>query len=175
VRRPTLATLLIAIAVTTGWAIERWGPGLIPAHWSLGGGGRHCALRQVLDGDSLQLSCDGEPVEVRLHCIDAPEKGQSPWSDRSRAHLRRIATGPLELHPVEKDRYGRVVAEVFTMGAERRSLNLEQVRQGHAAVYDRYCEDPRFFRAERQARSASLGIWSTPGDHQTPWAFRQRR
>jgi endonuclease YncB( thermonuclease family) len=67
------------------------------------------------------------------------------------------------------------VAEVYTTNAERVSLNLEQIRQGQAAVYPRFCEESRFFRAERKARAASLGIWATPGNHQTPWTFRHRR
>jgi endonuclease YncB( thermonuclease family) len=129
----------------------------------------------VLDGDSLRLICARGSVEVRLHCIDAPEKDQRPWSDRARDHLREMAARELELVRIETDRFGRTVGEVYTSGPERRFLNLEQVRSGHAAVYDRYCEDARFARAEREARAARLGIWSRKGLHQTPWVFRQRR
>lgn len=137
--------------------------------------GRICTLARVLDGDSLRLVCDGKTLDVRLHCIDAPEKAQRPWSDRSRDHLRRIATRRLAMQTITTDRYGRTVAEVLTVDAERRSLNLEQVRQGQAAVFRMYCDDPRFFDAERQARAASRGIWLKPGQHQTPWRFRQGR
>ncbi len=174
-RRTALSSLLIALAVTGAWVIERWGPGLIPIDWSFAGSGRLCTLGQVLDGDSLRLTCGGRSVEVRLYCIDAPEKGQKPWGNRSRAHLKRIATNQVEMRPIETDRFARTVAEVYTADGERLSLNLEQVKQGQAAVYPRFCEESRFFRAERKARAASMGIWATPGDHQTPWTFRQRR
>jgi endonuclease YncB( thermonuclease family) len=173
-RRSALSGLLIAMALAGVWAIERWGPGLIPADWSFAGSGRICDLDRVLDGDSLRLVCDGESVEVRLHCIDAPEKGQQPWADRARADLERIASRRVEMHPIETDRFGRTVAEVYTTGTERRSLNLEQVRRGNAAVYRRYCEEPRFLRAEDEARAASLGIWGTPGGQQRPWTFRNK-
>ncbi|CRI63758.1 Nuclease (SNase domain protein) [Thiocapsa sp. KS1] len=175
-RRPVLSSLLITLAIAGAWAIERWGPGLIPIDWSFAAPGRLCDVDRVLDGDSLRLVCDGESVEVRLHCIDAPEKGQGSWGNRSRAHLKRIATARVEMRPIETDRFGRTVAEVYAASAsgERRSLNLEQVKQGQAAVYSRYCEESRFFRAERTARAESLGIWSTPGDHQTPWVYRRR-
>jgi endonuclease YncB( thermonuclease family) len=171
--RTTLSTVLIAVVIVGAWAIEQWSPGLIPADWSFAGAGRVCALDRVLDGDSLRLVCDGERVEVRLHCIDAPEKDQHPWGNRARSHLERITPRRVEMHPIETDRFGRAVAEVYTTGEKRLSLNLEQVERGHAAVYLRYCEEPRFFRAERKARAASLGIWSVPGDHRTPWTFRQ--
>jgi endonuclease YncB( thermonuclease family) len=174
-RRSALSTLLVALAIAGAWAIERFGPGLIPAGWSLAGTGRICELDRVLDGDSLRLVCDGDAVEVRLYCIDAPEKGQQPWADRSRTHLRRIAPKGVEMRPIETDRFGRTVAEVYTTGRVRLSLNLEQVKRGHAAVYPRFCEERRFFRAEREARAASLGIWASPGSHQTPWFVRYRR
>lgn len=173
--RAAVSSLLIALAVAGVWAVEHWGPGLIPIDWSFAGSGRLCTLDQVLDGDSLRLTCGGKSVDVRLYCIDAPEKGQKPWGNRSRAHLKRIATQQVEMRPIQTDRFGRTVAEVHTATGERRSLNLEQVKQGHAAVYPRYCEDSRFFRAERKARATSMGIWATPGEHQTPWTFRHGR
>lgn len=168
-------SLLAALLLTGVWAIERWGLGSIPAPWSLMGTAKDCRLDTLLDGDSLRLVCGDEPLEVRLHCIDAPERDQGPWGRRSRAALRAMVTHRLELIPIERDRFGRTVGQVYTRGPERRLLNLEQVKRGNAAVYDRYCKDPRFLRAEREAREAGLGIWSRPGDHQTPWAFRLRQ
>lgn len=173
--RSPLASLAIALAILVAWAIQQWGGGLIPLSWSLAAGGQSCRLERVLDGDSLRLDCRGRPVNVRLHCIDAPEKNQRPWGDRSRANLLRIAPSELILLPIEQDRFGRTVADVYTIDPERRLLNLEQVRSGQAAVYDRYCDDPRYFRAEREARDAKRGIWSQRGEQQTPWTFRHRR
>ena len=175
-RRTPLSTLMIALLLVGAWAVEQWGPGLIPGNWSFGASGRTCRLDTVLDGDSLRLTCQGERVEVRLHCIDAPEHKQRPWSDRSRDSLRQLATRHLELVPIDKDRFGRTVGDVYSVGSTSRSLlNLEQVRSGNAAVYARYCEDKRFFRAEREAREAKRGIWSRKGEHQTPWIFRHRK
>ena len=136
---------------------------------------RFCTLDQVLDGDSLRLRCQGESVEVRLHCIDAPEYAQAPWGKQSRRHLAKITPRRVELAAVDDDRFGRTVANVYTTGANRRLLNLEQVASGHAAVYDQYCSDPAFTGAERAARAAHLGIWSRPGGQQTPWVFRHRQ
>ncbi len=56
--------------------------------------------------------------------------------------------------------------------ASGQALNLTLVEAGQAAVYRRYCADPRYLRAE--ASAAGLGIWSTPGDHQRPWEWRRR-
>jgi len=135
---------------------------------------RICTLDQVLDGDSMRLTCKGQSVEVRLHCIDAPEYEQAPWGKASRRHLREITPRRVELKTLEIDQFGRTVGEVYTTGTNRRLLNLEQVADGQAAVYEHYCSDPAFTRAERRARKAGLGIWSKPGAQQTPWVFRHR-
>ncbi|MBK1694607.1 hypothetical protein CKO09_07635 [Chromatium weissei] len=136
---------------------------------------QRCQLEKVVDGDTLRVSCRGKSVSVRLHCIDAPEKSQLPWGARSTDALRRLAPTQLELDIIDTDRYGRIVADVYMGGADHRMLNLEQVRNGNAAVYARYCDDNRFIRAEREAKVARRGIWSHSGEQQTPWTYRHRR
>ncbi|MFD2110930.1 thermonuclease family protein [Thiorhodococcus fuscus] len=128
-----------------------------------------------MDGDSVVLSCSRKRIEVRLHCIDAPEKDQRPWADRSRNHLRRILPDRVEMIPIERDRFGRLVADLYSDTPKPQFINLEQVVSGNAAVYRRYCSNPKFQQAERKAREAERGIWSTPGLHQTPWRFRHDR
>lgn len=166
-RRKFAFALLIGLLLSAGW-----GMGLIP---SFGAEKRDCRLDAVVDGDSLRLICQGKSVNVRLHCIDAPEKKQQPWADRSRESLRRLTTRKLELIPIDRDRFGRTVGDVYSVGAKRQLLNLEQVRSGNAAVYARYCDDPRYPQAEREARKAKRGIWNRKGEHQTPWIFRHRQ
>ncbi|WP_295612319.1 thermonuclease family protein [uncultured Lamprocystis sp.] len=143
--------------------------------WPTPPSSRICTLDQVLDGDSMRLTCKGKSVEVRLHCIDAPEYEQIPWGKQSRHHLRKITPRKVELKTIEIDQFGRTLGEVYTTEPSRRFLNLEQVVGGHAAVYEHYCSDPAFTRAQRKARKAGLGIWSKPGAQQTPWVFRHRK
>jgi endonuclease YncB( thermonuclease family) len=160
------AALLLAVLGAAGlWAAGRAAPSQAQT----------CRVDQVLDGDSLRLSCRGKVKEVRLHCIDAPERDQLPWGNQSRSHLRKIAPREVDLVALELDRFGRTVGDVYAPGAGRRLLNLEQVRAGQAAVYAHYCTDGRYLRAQREAREARRGIWSRPGEQQTPWTFRHRR
>lgn len=60
---------------------------------------------------------NGEELKIRLCGIDAPEKDQQ-FGIESRDHLRSlidrgIEDGRLIVLPVEQDRYGRTVAEIF--------------------------------------------------------------
>jgi len=132
-----------------------------------------CSVRSVLDGDSVAVVCNGERRQVRLYCIDAPEKEQRPWGDESRTalrnRLRRHDRVQLRIHDV--DSYGRQVAEILHNGE---NINLRMVRDGYAAVYPRYCKLPVFYEAEAEAKEGELGIWRKEGLHQTPWRWRHR-
>lgn len=130
-----------------------------------------CRVLYIGDGDSMRVDCGSGPLELRLHCIDAPELGQGRWGWASRDELRRIAPDDVRLKVIETDRYGRQVALVNAPRGER-SLNLSLVQTGHAAVYRRYCRDRRFYAAEEEARLERLGIWSQEGSHQRPWDYR---
>lgn len=128
------------------------------------------------DGDTLRVQDQGQTLTVRLACIDAPELAQTPWGERSAARLRQLLPPGQEvrLRTVERDRYGRTVAEVY-LGD--RSVNLALVEQGYAVVYRDYlsgCEESRvaYLQAENQARQQRLAFWAQ-SDPVMPWVFRQ--
>lgn len=176
-RRSMRLWLAIVLLGVAGYGARLLWEGNLPLQvsgWAARPQGEVCRVDRVLDGDSLRVLCATGPVEVRLHCIDAPERDQVPWAKRSLSHLRESAAKEVELVTLAKDRFGRFVAEVYGTGPGSPLLNLDQVISGHAAVYRRYCDDPRYERAERTARDAGRGIWSLPGDQQAPWRFRER-
>jgi hypothetical protein len=67
-----------------------------------------------------------------------------------------------------RDRYGRLLANVFTPGTAGPggSVNHRMVRGGYARVYVyggvRFRYADAFFRAQHRARSAGLGLWGAP-------------
>ncbi len=128
----------------------------------------------VIDGDTLDVRLASGVLRVRLHAIDAPERGQ-PWGDAARRALTSLAFGrDIELEPIEQDRYDRQVARVWLDGSE---LNAELLRRGHAWVYRRYAGNPQYCELEAAAREARLGLWglSEPGERVAPWEWRQRK
>ena len=133
-----------------------------------------CEVASIHDGDTMRLSCDGEQVKVRLYCIDAPELSQRPWGQESRDRLRAIAPRRVILIRKDMDSYGRTVGEILADDSKRENLNLALVRNGGAAVYSRYCNEGRYFRAEDNARNLRVGIWRKSGLHQSPERWRHR-
>ncbi|WP_036487111.1 thermonuclease family protein [Myxosarcina sp. GI1] len=133
----------------------------------------------IYDGDTLRVVRGNEELKIRFCGIDAPEKKQKLGIE-SRDHLRSLverSNGKLLLVPIEQDRYGRTVAEVYAH--DRRSsainLNLQMVRDGYAWHYEKYsanCPTGNDYAiAERLAREEKLGVWN--GNHQAPWEWRK--
>ncbi len=92
------------------------------------------------------------------------------------------------ISPAERDRYGRLVAEVFVSAGkgteEEKLLNYELVKAGMAYHYAQYsdpcgiCGAARcpnggddLAEAEQEAKAKHLGVWS--GNYQKPWEFRK--
>jgi micrococcal nuclease len=132
-----------------------------------------CSVVRIYDGDTMTLQCSGEEkqTKVRMYCIDAPEMQQKPWGTTARDHLRQITGTQVRLVAVDRDRYGRVVGEVFT--EQGVNLNLALVEAGQVAVYDAYCKKPEYAQAQARAKVAKKGIWAKGGAHQAPWDWRK--
>jgi endonuclease YncB( thermonuclease family) len=129
----------------------------------------------ITDGDTIRaLTKDNQLLQVRLKNIDAPEKSQA-FGQASKQNLSRYIFGhQVELHIFGRDRYGRFLAVIMLDDVD---INLQQVKDGYAWVYEKYIgESPpdvqaRYRDAESQAQSARLGLWSDP-DPIAPWEWR---
>jgi|GEM_PF-1235865 len=135
---------------------------------------------RVSDGDTIVVrQMDGQEKKLRFCGIDAPEKSQ-PLGKESKANLQKLVDevdGTVMITPIESDRYGRTVAEIFSSknGIEK-SLNSEQLSSGNAYLYKQYagkCPNKLSFEsAEAIAQSGHLGVWS--GNFEKPWDYRKR-
>lgn len=134
----------------------------------------------VSDGDTLTVGRSGVQERIRLCGLDAPEISQ-PLGEESKQFLTELvhsSGGTVEVVPIERDRYDRLVAEVFVLGDQgERSAQTELLSAGMAYVYDRYvdgCENAQPMReAQAIAQAQRIGVWS--GNHQPPWDYRRSR
>ena len=132
----------------------------------------------IYDGDTLRVVRGNEELKIRLCGIDAPEIKQ-PLGIEARDYLRslvELGNGELLLLPIEKDRYGRTVAEVYVQDSDEFAINLnmQMVRDGYAWLYGQYKDNcptkNELVLAEEVAREQGFGVWN--GNHQPPWEFR---
>lgn len=121
---------------------------------------------QIVDGDSVTVSINGELTRVRLADIDAPE-GDQPFAVESRQSLFDLCLWtPAELGSISKDHYGRTLARVKCNGID---VHVEQVRHGLAWVKDPV-KNKRLHKLQEEARAAKRGLWSSESPT-PPWEW----
>lgn len=122
-------------------------------------------LKKVYDGDTILLT-NGE--KIRLLGIDTPEveyRNSLPQAGGEQAKrwlIEKLANKKIRLlmDLEKKDKYGRLLAHIFTKNKEH--INLELVKKGLASVNIhppnlKFSED--LLKAQQQAEINKLGIW----------------
>ncbi len=131
-------------------------------------------LVRVTDGDTIVVRQGSREEKIRFCGIDAPEQEQ-PLGQESKAYLEQLLSSQnVGIVPVERDRYGRMVAEVFVLGTEEKFVQQEMLTSGMAYVYPQYVDGcwngQQMKMAEAIAQKAHRGVWA--GNHQKPWDYR---
>jgi endonuclease YncB( thermonuclease family) len=127
---------------------------------------------RVVDGDTIILWRKGKQERVRLLRVNTPEsvhpdkKQNTPMGMVASDFTKERLNGKevmVELEGEQRDHYGRLLAYVF-VGDENFCVTL--VKEGLSPYYTAYGlskeYDAEFRQAEREARDAHRGIWSTP-------------
>lgn len=158
--RPLLALLSLLVSAGTWAACQYFRPL------------EECRVVGVTDGDTIRALCGGREVTIRLWGIDCPERGMDFWR-RARQWTSEHAFGkPVQVLPMDRDTYGRLVARVYVEG---RDLSLGLVEAGLAWHFVRHAPNAlELAAAEAEARSARKGLWSHPNPI-PPWEFRETR
>ncbi len=164
-RRTLLTFLLLAIAAGAAAAAAGRDRSAAPPPETV-------TVVKVFDGDTIVVLRGGREVTVRLIGVDTPEteRPKTPvqfFGPEASDFTRRSLLGKtvrLEFEPPGRpggsvDKYGRLLAYVFT--ADGANFNLELVRLGYGRAYLRYpfTRQREFAKAEQAARTAGIGMW----------------
>ena len=132
-------------------------------------GGETGVVARVVDGDSFVLDSG---LEVRLAQVEAPRvRPGDTWGLQATATLERMIKGKrveLKYGGLRRDRRGRAIAQVFVpqgFGRESIWVQTELLRSGIARVHtyaDNRSAIADLWGAEREARRAGRGVWSSP-------------
>lgn len=147
----------------------------------------NCQTTKVSDGDTIAVNCDGQKLKIRFCGIDAPEKAQPLGKESTELMNKLVNTdgGKVIVYPIEKDRYGRTVAEVEVFTGKKTDngdrinlfVNAEMVKAGLAYYYKQYsgnCPNKEVIaNVEEEAQSKKIGVWS--GNYQKPWDYRKSK
>jgi len=135
----------------------------------------------IYDGDTFRVKCDGREEKIRLCGIDAPEVEKQPLGIESRNYLRSLvaqAKGQVIVIEMDRDRYGRSVAEVLLDSPSgEQSVQEEMLRAGmayHYKQFSRNCHNSEVFdTAEQIGQAQKRGVWQLPNGGQRPWDYRK--
>jgi endonuclease YncB( thermonuclease family) len=131
----------------------------------------------VADGDTITvLDAEKQQIKIRLQGIDAPEKAQAFGNVSRKSLSDKVFDKTVRITWKDKDKYGRVLGEIH-LGD--RHINREQVIEGMAWWYEKYCPDDSILQeAEKQAKKEKRGLWrdlDTAAPPIAPWDFRQAK
>jgi micrococcal nuclease len=126
---------------------------------------------RVIDGDTIPVLLDCQEHRIRLTHIDCPETRQAFSEKAKQALSDKIFGKDVTVAWAEKDRYGRILADIH-LG--ERFINREMVADGMAWHFKQYSKDALVAKAELEAREARRGLWADPNPV-PPWEFRKRK
>lgn len=135
-----------------------------------------CLVVAVSDGDTLTVRCGptgaSPPIKVRIAAIDAPERRQAYGHSARQQLVQLCLKQRARIEPLDKDRYGRTVANVRCGQTDVASA---QVRSGLAWVAPSYASaHPHLPALQLQARAHKRGLWAQRRPV-APWAWRHRQ
>ncbi|MCW9024427.1 MAG: thermonuclease family protein [Gammaproteobacteria bacterium] len=123
---------------------------------------------KVYDGDTLRLN-DGR--KLRLIGVNTPEHGRKhqvaePYANEAEAFLRaQIKSGRIKLRygQEKQDRYGRVLAHIFTPEGYNITQALLEAGLGSAIqISPNLWAHKCYQQAEKKAQAAKRGLWGHP-------------
>jgi micrococcal nuclease len=132
---------------------------------------RDAVVTKVVDGDTIDVSIDGQKHRIRLIGIDTPEvvdprKPVQCFGAEASKQTHALLDGQtvrLESDPTQdnQDKYGRWLRYVYL--PDNQLVNLLLIQQGYAHEYTYqvpYQKQLQFKQAETEARNNEVGLWS---------------
>ncbi|MFC1539892.1 thermonuclease family protein [Gemmatimonadota bacterium] len=126
-------------------------------------------VKRVIDGDTIVVNLGDRTETVRYIGVDTPEtvhpnKGVEPYGKTASEFNRSLVEGKwvrLTLDVEQRDRYGRLLAYVYT---DSLFVNAELLRRGYAqlmTVPPNVLHVDEFVALQKHARETGEGLWGT--------------
>ncbi|KQM79041.1 nuclease [Pedobacter sp. Leaf216] len=129
---------------------------------------------RILDGDTMEVLYQNQPLKIRLAHIDCPEKrGKQPFGNQAKKALSDLCFGQMvNVQSQKYDRYRRLIAVVINR--KKQVVNQEMIKQGMAWHFKKYSSDSLYAQLEITARKNKIGLWQEQNAI-APWAWRESK
>ncbi|UOQ92211.1 thermonuclease family protein [Halobacillus shinanisalinarum] len=131
----------------------------------------NATVTRVIDGDTLEVSMNGQIEDVRLLLVDTPEtvhpsEPVQPFGPEASQFVKENLSGEkvrVKVGQEERDHYGRLLAYVFIDGKTIQEMLLSEGLARTAYLYNDLTMLDEFHEAQKPARTSEIGVWSIPG------------
>lgn len=127
---------------------------------------------RIIDGDTMEILYQNNPIKIRLAHIDCPEKrSKQPFGTQAKTTLSNLCFGQqVTINSQNSDRYGRLIAVITN--AKKQVVNQEMIKLGMAWHFTKYSNDNTYARLEQEARKKRIGLWQE-NNPTPPWNWRK--
>ncbi len=129
---------------------------------------------RIMDGDTLEVLYQQQPIKIRLAHIDCPEQSHAqPFGKQAKKALSDLCFGQqVTVYGQKYDRYHRLIALVVNQ--QHQIVNQEMIKLGMAWHFLEYSSDMAYTKLEQDARRRKAGLWQDAHPI-APWAWRRLR
>ncbi|WP_070120423.1 thermonuclease family protein [Bacillus marinisedimentorum] len=128
-------------------------------------------VTRIIDGDTIEVSMNGEREEVRLLLVDTPEtkhpnKPVEPFGPEASAYAEEVLLGKdvkLQIGIEERDKYNRLLAYIWVGDKTFQEMLLGNGLATTAYLYNDLTLLDQFHAAQDKARNKGIGVWSIDG------------
>ena len=132
---------------------------------------KYYSVIKVIDGDTVNISKDGETITFRLIGLDTPEtvhpsKPVECFGKEASDKAKAILTGKqvrIEMDPSQGiyDKYGRTLAYIYLEDGTHFNKYMIEEGYGHEYTYDLpYKYQTEFKQAQQEAKANERGLWA---------------
>ncbi|MBM7553232.1 thermonuclease family protein [Thalassobacillus pellis] len=145
----------------------------------------NATVTRVVDGDTLEVSMNGEKEDVRLLLIDTPEtvhpdKPVEPFGKEASQFVKETLANEevrIDIGKEKRDKYGRLLAYVFIDGETIQEKLLRKGLARTAYLYNDLTMLDEFHKVQAKAIEKGIGVWSIPGyahkDHNHGYHYKE--
>jgi endonuclease YncB( thermonuclease family) len=122
-------------------------------------------VREIVDGDTIDMIYDGHRYPVRLVGTNSPEKGETAYSSAKKWLSDQIFGKTVTIkidqkHPIDT-KYNRILGTIWYSGKD---INMESIRKGWAYYYpveaNKFTDAWAYEQAQKDAEAENRGIWA---------------
>ena len=127
----------------------------------------------IMDGDTVEILVNKNPIRIRLYGIDCPEASQAFGTVAKKFTSQLVFGKNVRAELFGYDKYRRRLGDIVL--EDGTSLSQQLLKNGLAWWYQKYASENKALQSlEKEAKDRKLGLWADK-EPIPPWAYRKNK